>query len=182
MDKIELNNKIFHKNCFKCNRCKKTLDLTTFRKTGDTLFCVKHYNDELNTNIITNVVFSEAITKVEKIEKNEEGDDTIYKEEKVDLSKKNKVEYVKPSNKSDKPTQIVAKNPKCYSCDNPVLFNERLELGEKIFHKDCFKCTVCSKKVDLSNFRKIKDVLYCQKHYNDYLNPNIKTNAVYQGK
>jgi hypothetical protein len=112
MDKIELNTKQYHKNCFKCFKCKKQLDLSSFRKSGDTLLCVKHYNDELNPNIKTNQVFTESITKVEKVEKKEEEqeENKIYREEKVDLSKKfqNQPEF-KSYKKDDKPIQIKPK-------------------------------------------------------------------------
>jgi hypothetical protein len=111
--------------------------LSNFRKHkiegGDfKLYCIKHYNDILNPNIKTNVVFEESLTKVEKKSNIETEDDKIYKEVKVDLKKKEELKQktLYTPEKKDKNEKVTISKPKyqkCPTCNESVLLMDKLE-------------------------------------------------------
>ena len=42
-------------------------------------------------------------------------------------------------------TSWMAKRDDCAVCNKPVYAMERLEVDKTVYHKTCFKCTVCNK-------------------------------------
>jgi len=170
----------------KCTQCKKILDLSSFRKHEETFYCIKHYGDILNPNIKTNKVY-EVQTKVEAKNMENEEEDVIYSETKVNLKDKeskfqNSNSTMKSNNSNNEKTEIKAKNPKCASCNESVYPIDKIEVNNQLYHKNCVKCGQCKKILYLSTFRKHEETFYCIKHYGDILNPNIKTNKIYDEK
>jgi len=57
---------------------------------------------------------------------------------------------------------------KCDACKNPVFIAERLVLEDKnekrLFHKLCFRCSVCELQLDLRNCGSVGGVVYCKNH------------------
>jgi len=43
MEKVSLEDKVFHENCFKCTHCKKKLSPGTYTALGDDFYCKPHY-------------------------------------------------------------------------------------------------------------------------------------------
>jgi len=37
--------------------------------------------------------------------------------------------------------------------------------GNKVYHKACFKCSVCQLSLDLTNFATHEEKLYCDNHF-----------------
>jgi len=54
---------------------------------------------------------------------------------------------------------------KCHLCDKTVYAMEKIEADKKLYHKLCFKCSVCNCTLKLGNFSSIKEKLYCTPHY-----------------
>jgi len=181
MEKIELNEKAYHKSCFRCCKCKKNLTLGDFRKNNDDLYCAKHYGE------IINPFLKVEVSKIEKKEddgeeKEEDGgekvDEKIYKEEKIDLKKKEEQRQSSPmGNKSTgKPLVFKVQSVKCQICEESVYPLEKLEVEKLTFHKTCFRCCKCKKTLSLGNFKKSDNNIYCSTHYTTFVqNPNLKT-------
>jgi uncharacterized CHY-type Zn-finger protein len=57
------------------------------------------------------------------------------------------------------------KTEKCQTCTKSVYAAERMEAGGNIYHKLCFKCTVCKNNLKLNNYQQSEGVLYCKTCY-----------------
>lgn len=51
---------------------------------------------------------------------------------------------------------------KCIVCTKTVYPNERLAADERIFHKACFRCTVCNNALKLGNYASMESKSYCK--------------------
>lgn len=54
---------------------------------------------------------------------------------------------------------------KCEICKQPVYVAERIEAGNKPYHKLCFKCHDCKMTLNLGSYKQAHGILYCNKHY-----------------
>jgi hypothetical protein len=54
---------------------------------------------------------------------------------------------------------------KCVTCGKSVYAAERMEAGGRIYHKLCFKCSVCKMTLNLNNYAQSDGVLYCKNDY-----------------
>jgi len=62
--------------------------------------------------------------------------------------------------------RLSIKTDKCVSCGKSVYQLERMQADNgKIFHRSCFKCSVCSLTLELTNFATNDDKLYCENHF-----------------
>ncbi|KAF6773522.1 hypothetical protein AHF37_07665 [Paragonimus kellicotti] len=46
---------------------------------------------------------------------------------------------------------VPPKSEKCVRCSKPVYANERIEAGDKVWHRLCFRCSVCEMSLNLDN-------------------------------
>ncbi len=53
-------------------------------------------------------------------------------------------------------------DPECPTCGKKVFFNERFNVLNKTYHKRCFKCTKCSKTLELGKHVDNGGEPYCQ--------------------
>ncbi|KAJ8300518.1 hypothetical protein KUTeg_022037 [Tegillarca granosa] len=56
---------------------------------------------------------------------------------------------------------------KCAICNKTVYAAERIEAGDKPYHKLCFKCSECKMSLNLNNYAQSEGVLYCKKHFSE---------------
>eukprot|EP01099_Mayorella_cantabrigiensis_P002025 TRINITY_DN1882_c0_g1_i1.p1 TRINITY_DN1882_c0_g1~~TRINITY_DN1882_c0_g1_i1.p1 ORF type:complete len:549 (-),score=84.03 TRINITY_DN1882_c0_g1_i1:111-1757(-) len=56
-------------------------------------------------------------------------------------------------------------SPKCPICGKSVYFNERIVALGKDYHKDCFKCSACSKVLRAGEYTERGEEAYCQACY-----------------
>jgi len=54
---------------------------------------------------------------------------------------------------------------KCDTCGKSVYAAERMEAGGRIFHKLCFRCSVCKNSLKLNNYKQAEGMLYCNTDY-----------------
>lgn len=54
---------------------------------------------------------------------------------------------------------------KCAKCDKQVYSIEELKCLDKVWHKGCFKCTVCNSTLSLKNYKGMDKLPYCAVHY-----------------
>jgi len=53
----------------------------------------------------------------------------------------------------------------CVLCEKRVYVMEKTEAGGKIYHKSCFKCSVCKCVLRMDTFTSNKGTLYCTPHF-----------------
>lgn len=54
---------------------------------------------------------------------------------------------------------------KCAKCDKQVYPIEELKCLDKVWHKICFKCTVCNSMLNMKNYKGFEKMPYCNVHY-----------------
>ena len=54
---------------------------------------------------------------------------------------------------------------KCAKCDKQVYPIEELKCLDKIWHKNCFRCTVCNSILNMKNYKGFDKQPYCHAHY-----------------
>ena len=64
-------------------------------------------------------------------------------------------------------TQVLSKNMSsiCSKCDKPVYAAEELLAGGLKWHKVCFKCNLCNKRLDSTNVNAHEKALWCKQCY-----------------
>jgi len=63
--------------------------------------------------------------------------------------------------------------PSCAKCSKAVYPMEAIQAGELVFHKVCFKCSTCSRTLNLKSFQNHENEVYCMEHV-----PKAKATAV----
>jgi len=54
---------------------------------------------------------------------------------------------------------------KCFKCEKLVYPVEELKCLDKVWHKSCFKCTVCASVLNIKNYKGFDKQPYCATHY-----------------
>eukprot|EP01104_Vermistella_antarctica_P009914 TRINITY_DN2604_c0_g1_i2.p1 TRINITY_DN2604_c0_g1~~TRINITY_DN2604_c0_g1_i2.p1 ORF type:complete len:208 (-),score=49.81 TRINITY_DN2604_c0_g1_i2:245-868(-) len=55
-------------------------------------------------------------------------------------------------------------NPKCHVCAKTAYPLESVNVGELVFHKGCFRCEECKCTLNLKNFKRRGEKVYCSTH------------------
>jgi len=58
-------------------------------------------------------------------------------------------------------------NSKCHICTKTVYAMEFIGASNKAFHKNCFRCKVCTGKLRPDTYATMDDVFYCKTHYDE---------------
>ena len=58
-------------------------------------------------------------------------------------------------------------NSKCHICTKTVYAMEFVGASGKAFHKNCFRCTVCTGKLRPDTYATMDDTFYCKTHYDE---------------
>ena len=53
----------------------------------------------------------------------------------------------------------------CQACAKTVYAMERLDADGQVFHKHCFKCSQCDKKVGPGTYASLENKIYCKPHF-----------------
>lgn len=54
---------------------------------------------------------------------------------------------------------------KCFACKKTVYTVERLKADDKVYHKNCFKCSYCKKVVGTGTYAANKGEIFCKTHF-----------------
>eukprot|EP01117_Protostelium_nocturnum_P010144 TRINITY_DN3619_c0_g2_i2.p1 TRINITY_DN3619_c0_g2~~TRINITY_DN3619_c0_g2_i2.p1 ORF type:complete len:257 (-),score=33.06 TRINITY_DN3619_c0_g2_i2:98-868(-) len=157
---VSMNKKIecFHKQCFRCSDCNCLLDVATYTCIDGALFCATHSKsrvDAQNSKPILNLMTDSS---PHYIPSNHESCQT------------NKIKSENSEMIVKKITSLVRDpNLACQSCSKPVYAVEKLEIEtsgstKRLYHKGCFKCSVCSTSLEIRNFGSLKGKLFCSIH------------------
>ncbi|KAE9554700.1 hypothetical protein FO519_002110 [Halicephalobus sp. NKZ332] len=68
----------------------------------------------------------------------------------------------------------------CALCDKIVYPVERLFANKQLYHQDCFRCKICNKKLNPTQYNIHENNLYCKPHYIEVLHPERTHTAANQ--
>ncbi|XP_049824888.1 LIM domain and actin-binding protein 1 isoform X14 [Aethina tumida] len=102
------------------------------------------------------------------------------KEEKENISVKssfNKFDALQKKNvlhvrSSDSGAQSDATN-NCKACSKTVFQMEQIKAEKAIWHKNCFRCTECSKQLNVDTYESHEGNLYCKPHFKSLFAPKV---------
>ncbi|KAJ7619399.1 LIM-domain-containing protein [Roridomyces roridus] len=72
---------------------------------------------------------------------------------------------------SPSPRRYGADNPACARCGKSVFFAEQVKAVNKVFHKSCLRCTVCSTSLDSNRLRDHEGEPHCSRCYTKLWGP-----------
>jgi len=58
---------------------------------------------------------------------------------------------------------------KCDICTKSVYAVERVAAGGRVFHKLCFKCSVCKMTLNINNYSQSEGTLYCKNDFQKHV-------------
>jgi len=151
--------RLFHKACFKCSVCSLVLDLRNYGSLDGKIYCKNHLKElgglgksaSGNTFVSGNASFIPATQEEKKAEKS-----------------------ATPENIASKFKGIQGETEKCKECNKTVYATEKVTVPGKqggLFHKTCFKCSVCSTKLDVTNYGSSNGRLFCNTHLKQFGKP-----------
>ncbi|CRK98633.1 CLUMA_CG012184, isoform A [Clunio marinus] len=60
---------------------------------------------------------------------------------------------------------------KCHACGKVVFQMEQVKAEKKFWHKNCFRCSVCDKNLNVDTYQSHEGVLYCKPHFKSLFAP-----------
>jgi len=141
---------LFHGNCFRCTDCNALLEMHTFGSDKGIVYCANHHKAHVNLSKWENLPTPTNFVPVEKalVTERKETPDSV-------------AQTVKKFKEG-------ADTNKCAVCGKAVYLAEKMDVemkGEKkLYHKICFKCSVCSVHLELRTFDSQNGILYCKTH------------------
>jgi len=128
---------VYHKACFRCSQCDFSLELTNVAPEGATLFCRQHYEN-----------------------RHVKGSVASYTS--------------KPGSSAGPSINIEVKRDVCTKCNYTVYQTDLVRSGTVgedgkpcLFHKACFRCTICNTSLELHTSAPEGATLYCRQHYEE---------------
>ncbi|XAR72964.1 hypothetical protein NMG60_11019784, partial [Bertholletia excelsa] len=143
VDQLKADNRYYHKNCFRCHHCNRTLKLGNFNSLDGVLYCRPH--------------FDQLFKRTGSLDKSFEGTPKILKPEKaVDAENfyANKVSNAFGVTKD-----------KCVACSKTVYPTEKVSVNGTVYHKGCFRCTYAGCTISPSNYIAHEGKPFCKHHH-----------------
>jgi hypothetical protein len=189
---LNLDSKLYHKGCAKCEDCKCQITLANFTKSGDLLLCKTHYFERFSVNgsyagadkfkksssanSAPVVPVSVAPVSSSTPSRNERKYFSYFRNVIVVIQLNFNTECVACTALSEKAASVkdrlkafgasVNNTNKCAVCTKSVYPNDpQLVLDSHKYHKGCAKCSDCKCQIDTSNFTRDGTTLYCTTHY-----------------
>ena len=169
IEKLVADDRVFHKSCFKCGHCSKTLSLGNYASINEKTYCKPHFKQlfaEKGGN------YGEAFGL---------GDRTTAGPTKtVDSETKGAASGAAAAKTFDAAAGATT-NPRvgtissatssrfggqrsaCPVCDKTAYPMESVEVDGASIHKGCFKCVACGVRLSLTTYVKHGSSLYCRR-------------------
>ncbi|CAF4072656.1 unnamed protein product, partial [Rotaria sp. Silwood2] len=169
-ESIIFDEKNYHKNCFYCAQCHKSLiDEKDLRKHNLKACCIQCYNEQF------------APRCEQCFEVISTGKSTVYNGKKYhpDCFRCNQCNKVIMNSEfsinNSKFYCLECYNehflPKCLQCFKPILNGKLISYNDKTYHQDCFRCEHCNKIIIDMEFSTQNSKRYCIQCYNEYFAP-----------
>jgi len=186
--------KSWHKLCFVCGNCRKLLDSGSITEHGGDMFCNSCYRKNFGPKGYGFGVGSGALSmddgKNYTTNKIEDHQAKAYVAPKAALAELQQngdskspspappiARAVTPSRQSPNGTAKPKSFPKwggaevCPRCEKSVFIAELMRGAGQAWHKGCFLCVLCSKRIDSSNMCERDSEIYCRACYGKNFGP-----------
>ncbi|KAL4566579.1 hypothetical protein LXL04_030697 [Taraxacum kok-saghyz] len=141
VDELTVDNKVYHRACFRCHHCKSTLKLSNYSSFEGVLYCQPH--------------FDQLFKLTGSLDKSFEG---TPKTVRVDRSSDHGQSNTRVS------SMFGGTQAKCITCKKTVYPLEKVGVDGDAYHKACFKCSYGGCHISPSNYVAHEHQLYCKHH------------------
>ncbi|KAJ9559854.1 hypothetical protein OSB04_005014 [Centaurea solstitialis] len=142
VDEQTVDNKVYHRACFRCHHCKGTLKLSNYSSFEGVLYCKPH--------------FDQLFKMTGSLDKSFEGGPKTARND-------------KSSDRGQSNSRITrmfgGTQEKCVACKKTVYPLEKVGVDGTAYHKACFKCTHGGCVISPSNYVTHGQNLYCKHHH-----------------
>ncbi|KAJ6970442.1 hypothetical protein NC653_034894 [Populus alba x Populus x berolinensis] len=143
VDQLTVDNKFYHKACFRCHHCKGTLKLSNYSSFEGVLYCKPH--------------FDQLFKMTGSLDKSFEGTPkTVRGDRSADQVLSN----------SKVSSMFAGTQEKCVACKKTVYPLEKVAVDGTSYHKACFRCAHGGCVISPSNYVAHEHRLYCRHHHN----------------
>ncbi|XP_071716961.1 pollen-specific protein SF3-like [Rutidosis leptorrhynchoides] len=142
VDKLVANQRVYHKACFRCHHCNRTLKLSNFNSFDGVVYCRPH--------------FDQLFKRTGSLEKSFEGTPKFKQERPVNSENQNA---------SKLSSFFEGTRDKCHGCTKTVYPIERVTINGAAYHRSCFKCCHGGCTISPSNYVAHEGRLYCKHHH-----------------
>ncbi|KAJ4964173.1 hypothetical protein NE237_024112 [Protea cynaroides] len=139
VDQLTVDNKVYHKACFRCHHCKGTLKLSNYSSFEGVLYCKPHFDQLFKMTGSLDKSFESAPKEVR-------------------VSDKGHVD-------SKVSSLFAGTQDKCVACKKTVYPLEKVAVDGTSYHKACFKCSHGGCVLSTSNYVAHEHRLYCKHHH-----------------
>lgn len=141
VDELTADNKVYHKACFRCHHCKRTLKLSDYSSFEGVLYCKPH--------------FDQLFKMTGSLEKSFEGTPRTVRDRSADQVQTN-----------SKVSRLFAgTQEKCVACNKTVYPIEKVAVDGTSYHKACFRCAHGGCVISPSNYVAHEQRIYCKHHH-----------------
>ncbi|CAL8092483.1 unnamed protein product [Calicophoron daubneyi] len=178
-EEIRALGKSFHRSCFKCCVCNKTLDSYSVNDHDGALYCRNCYAKNFGPKVYgyagggglrgsQELNYSTQSLQRSSFYRSSNGLGDYSENEYSDV-RRNPVLDSDPDITFERPrsrwlgNNIV--NVRCGKCSDVVFANERVDAAGRAFHRLCFKCTNCRRLLDRGSACDHNREIFCQSCY-----------------
>lgn len=148
--------KAYHKSCFRCGECSKSLDSTTLCQHEREIYCKACYSRLFGPK---GYGFAGGASGLSM--------DTgkLYEVTRENVSHLAQAQVPQIGSGGDGSKET------CSRCSQAVYFAERVASMGKVYHKACFRCSNCNKSLDSTTLTQHEDNIYCKACYSRKFGP-----------
>eukprot|EP00053_Salpingoeca_punica_P017460 m.168276 g.168276 ORF g.168276 m.168276 type:complete len:315 (+) comp17212_c1_seq1:35-979(+) len=152
----------WHKLCFTCEACNKSLDSTTVADKDGRIFCKACYGKEFGPKGYGYGVGAGTLTNTGANVEDVPGFSKLAVKTSSSSSPVTSRSGSASAGSSSAGASKFGATEKCHKCNQSVYAAERVIGAGSVWHKRCFACTTCNKSLDSSNVLDNEGMVYCQ--------------------
>ncbi|KAH7282125.1 hypothetical protein KP509_35G013400 [Ceratopteris richardii] len=155
----------YHRGCFRCNQCRKNLEVDNYASVGVLLYCKPHFEQLSSKSPST-----EALADLDQAVPPTEIPKPILEEERPATPPRNPAilklqsDLPKAPNKATS-FKFIGTQEKCVTCSKTVYPLEKVSVEGSSYHKSCFKCLQGGCSISPANYAAMEGRLYCKHHF-----------------
>uniref|UniRef100_A0A6V7QVT2 LIM zinc-binding domain-containing protein n=1 Tax=Ananas comosus var. bracteatus TaxID=296719 RepID=A0A6V7QVT2_ANACO len=163
MDQLNADGVVFHRSCFKCTHCKKTLQLSNYSSLRE--FCIANLTlSSSSRRRGATIRTSNRVRICYQVDCLWPFCDRIL----YCFAAAKPVEKVTPEltrSPSKAASMFSGTQEKCATCGKTAYPLETVTVEGQSYHKSCFKCSHGGCPISPSNYAALEGILYCKHHF-----------------